>query len=58
MSEELLCATPALCRHGVRVSPPKTLTLYPDYEYTGYKWGMAIDLGASTISGTLTVTAV
>ena len=23
---------------------PKYLTLYPDYKYEGYKWGMAIDL--------------
>jgi molybdopterin-containing oxidoreductase family iron-sulfur binding subunit len=29
-------------------TPPKTLTLYPDYEYTGYKWGMAIDLTSCT----------
>ena len=25
--------------------PPK-LTLYPDYRYEGYKWGMTIDLNA------------
>jgi MoCo/4Fe-4S cofactor protein with predicted Tat translocation signal len=25
-------------------NPPRDLTLYPNYEYTGYKWGMAIDL--------------
>jgi molybdopterin-containing oxidoreductase family iron-sulfur binding subunit len=24
--------------------PPHTLTLYPNYRYEGYKWGMAIDL--------------
>jgi molybdopterin-containing oxidoreductase family iron-sulfur binding subunit len=28
--------------------PPKTLTLYPEYEYKDYKWGMAIDLSACT----------
>ena len=28
--------------------PPKTLTLYPEYEYTGHKWGMAIDVSACT----------
>jgi molybdopterin-containing oxidoreductase family iron-sulfur binding subunit len=28
--------------------PPKTLTLYPEYEYKGHKWGMAIDLAACT----------
>jgi molybdopterin-containing oxidoreductase family iron-sulfur binding subunit len=27
-------------------SPPRTLTLYPDYKYEGYKWGMAIDVNA------------
>ena len=27
-------------------TPPKTLTLYPDYNYHGYKWGMAIDINA------------
>src|ERR1700680_1082344 len=25
---------------------PPTLTLYPDYRYQGYKWGMTIDLNA------------
>jgi MoCo/4Fe-4S cofactor protein with predicted Tat translocation signal len=29
-------------------TPPKTLTLYPEYEYTGNKWGMTIDLDACT----------
>lgn len=26
------------------LNPPKDLTLYPPYEYTGHKWGMAVDL--------------
>jgi molybdopterin-containing oxidoreductase family iron-sulfur binding subunit len=27
-------------------TPPKIITLYPVVEYTGYKWGMAIDVNA------------
>jgi molybdopterin-containing oxidoreductase family iron-sulfur binding subunit len=27
-------------------TPPKTITLYPDFKYEGYKWGMAIDVNA------------
>jgi MoCo/4Fe-4S cofactor protein with predicted Tat translocation signal len=27
-------------------TPSRTITLYPDYEYTGHKWGMAIDVNA------------
>ena len=26
--------------------PPRTLTLYPNYRYEGYKWGMAIDVNS------------
>jgi MoCo/4Fe-4S cofactor protein with predicted Tat translocation signal len=29
-------------------TPPRTVTLYPEHEYTGYKWGMTIDLTACT----------
>jgi molybdopterin-containing oxidoreductase family iron-sulfur binding subunit len=29
-------------------TPPRTLTLYPEHEYNGYKWGMAIDLTSCT----------
>ena len=36
-------------------TPPKTLTLYPAYEYNGYKWGMAIDLSTCTGCSTCTV---
>jgi len=27
-------------------TPPRTITLYPDFKYEGYKWGMAIDVNA------------
>jgi molybdopterin-containing oxidoreductase family iron-sulfur binding subunit len=27
-------------------TPPRTITLYPDVKYDGYKWGMAIDINA------------
>ena len=27
-------------------APPRTLTLYPEFKYEGYKWGMAIDVNA------------
>lgn len=26
--------------------PPRTLTLYPEFKYEGYKWGMSIDVNA------------
>jgi molybdopterin-containing oxidoreductase family iron-sulfur binding subunit len=32
--------------HEMAHEPLKTLTLYPEHEYTGYAWGMAIDLNA------------
>jgi MoCo/4Fe-4S cofactor protein with predicted Tat translocation signal len=38
--------------------PPKTLTLYPEHVYDGYKWGMAIDLTSCTGCGTCTVACV
>jgi MoCo/4Fe-4S cofactor protein with predicted Tat translocation signal len=31
---------------GIEPPPPRILTLYPDYKYEGYKWGMAIDVNA------------
>jgi molybdopterin-containing oxidoreductase family iron-sulfur binding subunit len=27
-------------------APPRTITLYPDFKYEGYKWGMAIDVNS------------
>jgi MoCo/4Fe-4S cofactor protein with predicted Tat translocation signal len=38
---------PAIIAH-MGHTPPRTLTLYPDREYTGNKWGMAIDLTSCT----------
>jgi len=31
---------------GGEPAPPRTFTLYPDWKYEGYKWGMAIDINA------------
>jgi molybdopterin-containing oxidoreductase family iron-sulfur binding subunit len=30
--------------HGMGHAPPRTLTLYPEHEFNGHKWGMTIDL--------------
>jgi len=32
--------------HEGEETPPRTITLYPDFTYEGYKWGMAIDVNA------------
>jgi molybdopterin-containing oxidoreductase family iron-sulfur binding subunit len=32
--------------HGEENNPRRTITLYPDFKYEGYKWGMAIDVNA------------
>jgi molybdopterin-containing oxidoreductase family iron-sulfur binding subunit len=34
--------------HEMGHTPSRTLTLYPEHEYTGNKWGMAIDLTTCT----------
>jgi molybdopterin-containing oxidoreductase family iron-sulfur binding subunit len=31
---------------GIEETPAKTITLYPEFKYEGYKWGMAIDVNA------------
>jgi MoCo/4Fe-4S cofactor protein with predicted Tat translocation signal len=31
---------------GIEETPARTITLYPDYAYEGYKWGMAIDVNS------------
>jgi MoCo/4Fe-4S cofactor protein with predicted Tat translocation signal len=38
---------PAVIAH-LGHTPPKTLTMYPEHRYDGYKWGMAIDLTSCT----------
>jgi MoCo/4Fe-4S cofactor protein with predicted Tat translocation signal len=38
--------------------PAKMLTLYPEHEYNGYKWGMAIDLTSCTGCGACTIACV
>jgi len=46
-TREAFVANPRAVHEGFE-SRPKTLTLYPDFKYEGYKWGMAIDVNACT----------
>jgi MoCo/4Fe-4S cofactor protein with predicted Tat translocation signal len=50
-------ADPGVVKHMTHAFP-KTLTLYPEYEYNGNKWGMAIDLTSCTGCGACVVACV
>jgi molybdopterin-containing oxidoreductase family iron-sulfur binding subunit len=43
VTREEFVANPESVHEGFE-APPRTITLYPDFKYEGYKWGMAIDL--------------
>ena len=46
----------AIAHQGEKI--PKTLTLIPEWEYKGHKWGMSIDLTSCTGCGVCTVACV
>jgi molybdopterin-containing oxidoreductase family iron-sulfur binding subunit len=43
LTKEEFLAHPEAVHEGFE-TPPRTLTLIPEYKYDGYKWGMAIDV--------------
>ena len=45
VTREEFVRNPASVKEGDE-TPPRTLTLYPEFKYDGYKWGMAIDVNA------------
>jgi molybdopterin-containing oxidoreductase family iron-sulfur binding subunit len=45
LTREEFTRNPGAVHEGFE-TPPRTLTLHPDYQYDGYKWGMAIDVNA------------
>jgi molybdopterin-containing oxidoreductase family iron-sulfur binding subunit len=44
--------------HEMGHTPPRTLTLYPEHEYNGNKWGMVIDLTTCTGCSACTMACV
>jgi len=55
-SEEYKRDPEVIAHQGERV--PRTLTLIPDWEYKGHKWGMSIDLTSCTGCGVCTIACV
>ena len=45
MTKEEFIANPKAVHEGFE-APARTITLYPDFKYEGYKWGMSIDVNA------------